>query len=174
MSDIIKRADEIVGIATKINLWSRSDQQTYRRGAYCEWILDHWDGLPTALGSTVEALAKMIVEKHAASQPKQPNDGLPPGPWDYMSCPDSNETRIYDRNGKLLGSVRGYDDAARRLAAHIIRSGSAGVRGLFATYEVTDEKQEGSMGLVVGAVHCWTTLEPSPNVVCWLTPRSKP
>ena len=129
----------------------------------------------TPMTPTLSQLAAEVVRIHAEeTKPKQPDDGLPPGPWDYMTCPDSNETRIYDRNGKLLGSVRGCDDRSRRLAAHIVRAGSAGVRGLFATHEVTDEKQEGSMGLVYGSVHCWTTQEPSPNVVCWLTPRGKP
>lgn len=179
---IIEQADRIVGIDNKISLWCRADQDIYRRGAYFKWIGTK-DSRGVRYGADLEIIAAEVVRIHAEEEKsKQPDDGLQPGPWSASrGCPDpsGNNDRgdpyVSDRNMRLVCILRDY-----ATCQYIARCGSPAVRRLLAAFEVTEDKQDGSMGLCCTdsgvCFHVWHTepLRDHSSVICWLTPRSKP
>lgn len=189
MSDIIKRADEIVGITERMREWfgpNNPSGNTHRRGAYCEWLAaskDRMTNAKLALSgfAKLEDIAAEVVRVHSEEEKaKHPDDGLPPGPWGIYV--EDTPTATWLHVSLPIGSTRQQADLMKD---YLTRCGSPAIRRLLAAFEVTEEKPEDSQGrlirrLVVFSDGSFTTLMPNrdlpdgASVVCWLTPRSKP
>lgn len=180
MSDI-EKADSVVGITgtMKESLATDAVKNTYRRGAYCEWLREHpaKQG-PLTVDNTLEELAAEVVRIDAEGRPKPPDDGLPPGPWTVATF-RSGASRIESvKDGKVVAVAYVYEGGRTEHADYLARCGSPVVRRLLAAFEVTD-KATGPMSrtLVItpgGNTNTGFGLVESHDPICWLTPRATP
>lgn len=182
--NIIKQADEIVGITEQIGVLNRHlvSADIFRRGAYFEWLAkqDH-DTCVDAyhrnkvgedrVGSIdVEVLSRVVVEVHAATQPK--GDGLPEGLTAVSNIAERPESMrgviVFKRDGSLTASLTG--DEQRKTQEYLDRCLSKPVRRLLAEFDVTDQAPKGDQAAIT---ICDPTSEKfCPPVVCWLVPKA--
>lgn len=179
MNDIDK-ADRIVGISEFvlqiINRWTsdgkRLSPDTYRRGAYFEWLdAKHACGLGP--GAPLADIAAEVVRIDAEERrKKEPDDGLPPGPWRYTHglLRDATDRQLFDPM---------IDGRTERLVDYVARCGSPAVRRLLAAYDVTEEQVHDCSVAVIrmaneaGTACATRTPWAGAYILCWLTPRSK-
>lgn len=175
--NVIAQADGIVGIDTVLISTTGVRLDTYRRGAYCEWLSARPtdEGFVTVANSIEELAAEVVRIDAAGRKPAQPDDGLPPGPWsDYGKVVADSKGSIVADTGECVHHI----DAAYAIAAHIARCGSPAVRRLLAAFEVTDEPTGPRSRTIVitadGNTNTGFGHVESHDPICWLTPRAKP
>lgn len=182
----IEQADKIIGIDIALGLGGILDQvderhrQSYRRGAYIEWIATQDESLCTdellKRGSRnyrvgmmqLDKIAEAIVAIHAATQPK--GDGLPEE--FEVFCQIGASGAIVSVMKRVAGLARDMDASEqRKLSDYLTRCLSKPVRRLLAEFEVTDQAPKAYQAAIT---ICDPTSEKfCPPVVCWLVPKSR-
>lgn len=176
---IIEQADEIVGIAEDLsaNWITRAfSPDTYRRGAYVEWMPKqkgfHGLDAPAATDS-LEKLAAHIVELRAASNPK--GDGLPEVVGWSVDV-DTDELIL-----KCSGGPDGPSGFGEFIDLYLAKRDSP-VRRLLAAFEVVDKRPTHIGCFAFGHLNGEPVMISGPNgrpfpipesdVYFWLVPKA--
>lgn len=177
MTSIIEQADAIVGIAKTIGTCKRESggfsPDTYRRGAYVEWLTDEknvvWPhGGSLNASSSVEEMAALVVR---LSRPK--GDGVPET---IVHCPNAMGhsyvvVNKLDHNGVKVPMSLEEQTAT---AAYLQRCLAPPVRRLLAMYDVVEEKPTcGRVNIPHVKVNAGMTQWHTEGDICWLVPRGE-
>lgn len=183
MNDDIEKADKIVGINDYLRgvLGGSSTSKamnTLRRGAYFEW-LDEKHACGLGPGAPLADIAAEVIRIDADERrKKEPDDGLPPGPWIVHEGMSPAHTTFVPRSAISANRREFATFSERAQADYFARCGSPAVRRLLAAFDVTEEPcgslsrtlllaNDGNIRTAFGHVE-------NESPVCWLTPRSKP
>lgn len=170
---VIEQADGIVSIGHRIAEWfggQNPSADTYRRGAYFEW-LDEQHACGLGPGAPLADIAAEVVRIHAEEQKlKQPDDGLPPGPWGVIES--RGDVTLHCAEGLKWANVYSIP-----MGNYLARCGSPAMRSLLAAFEVTDGPTgPKSRTLVItadGNTNTGFGHVESHDAICWLTPSGK-
>ena len=186
MTSIIEQADAIVGIAKTIGTCKRESggfsPDTYRRGAYVEWLTDEknvvWPhGGSLNASSSVEEMAALVVR---LSRPK--GDGVPET---IVHCPNAMGhsyvvVNKLDHNGVKVPMSLEEQTAT---AAYLQRCLAPPVRRLLAAFEVVEQPSAQTLAddgeryiriTARGRALDWSQVRyGEDSIVCWLVPRGE-